>query len=144
MHTETTEANRPNIVEALTEQHPDKIVIRPGQAPRPEDFAEIQQAIRESKEGKEKRQEYRARLKKFATRLFDFDAKIEDPLPVWSINGIKVSTAGNLTTVSAQSKTGKSALMDAFMAAVLLSSGFQDAAPRRGTGKGRGNRHRDR
>ncbi len=52
-------------------------------------------------------------------RLFSPLAKFAKPEPVFHVNGIAISTAGNLTAISAAVKTGKSAFVSAMIASTM-------------------------
>jgi hypothetical protein len=54
-------------------------------------------------------------------RAFDVKKTIEKPAPIFSLAGTCISTAGNLTTITSQAKTGKSALIGAMMAAAMTT-----------------------
>jgi hypothetical protein len=68
-------------------------------------------------------------------RLFDVAQQPDEPVPRYSINGIPVSTAGNLTVYSAAPKSGKSAIVGAKQAAVMSNGrdgdflGFSSSNP---------------
>jgi len=57
------------------------------------------------------------------------EKKIPKPLPTISINGAAIAAPGNITGLSAQSKTGKSAINGAFIAGCLNDSGIIESFP---------------
>lgn len=58
-------------------------------------------------------------MERVEARIFDHRASFPRPEPVFSINGIAVCTRGNLTSISAQVKAGKSAQVSAMIAATM-------------------------
>lgn len=58
-------------------------------------------------------------LDRAKARLFNHDLRPEEPEPRFLVNGISVSTPGNLTAISAPAKSGKSAWLGAMMAAAM-------------------------
>ena len=60
-------------------------------------------------------------------RRFDQRSPPPKPTPILTINGKPISTSGNVTVVSAQAKSGKSAVLGA-MTGALLSEEFTDPA----------------
>lgn len=60
-------------------------------------------------------------LKRIEERVFNFAVPPEEPKPRFLINGRPVCTAGNLTTVIAQSKVGKSSYIAAIIAAAICA-----------------------
>lgn len=64
-------------------------------------------------------------LAKLDKRRLHLSEPPSKPVPVYSLAGQQVSTAGNLTVISAQAKAGKTAVMGALLASVL---GAEDGA----------------
>lgn len=58
-------------------------------------------------------------LAMLAARQFDPDAEPPPTVPVFTLAGICISTAGNLTAITAQAKVGKSAFLAAMIAASM-------------------------
>jgi len=56
------------------------------------------------------------------SRIFRADVKPEDLDAVYTLDGKPVSTVGNLTSVTSQAKTGKSAVIGAMIAAAICDS----------------------
>jgi hypothetical protein len=56
-------------------------------------------------------------------RRFDPTRKPPETRSVYRMAGVTISTPGNLTVISAQAKTGKSALVGAFIASTIVSEG---------------------
>jgi hypothetical protein len=52
-------------------------------------------------------------------RRFDINALHERPSPVFTLNGQSISTAGNLTSIFAQAKAGKSAVVGAIIGSII-------------------------
>jgi hypothetical protein len=52
-------------------------------------------------------------------RAFDFDSHPEKPIPVFMLAGMPLCTPGNITNIQAPPKAGKSAAVDAMLAAVM-------------------------
>lgn len=67
-----------------------------------------------------------------ARREFGVGAAPVRPVPRFTINGVPVSTPGNITSISAQAKSGKSAVIGAFIASAVVA----DAANHAGLGTG--------
>jgi hypothetical protein len=57
--------------------------------------------------------------RRLSERRFDLDRDIIRPEPAFSVAGIGISTAGNLTAISAASKAGKSAFVSAMQASAM-------------------------
>jgi len=51
-----------------------------------------------------------------------------EPVPVFTLCDQQISTAGNLTVISAQAKAGKTAVVGAMLAAILAADGESEAA----------------
>lgn len=58
-------------------------------------------------------------------RKFDPGAEIVKARVVWSLGGVPLSTAGNLTQITAQSGVGKSAVVGAMIAAAMTAPEYQ-------------------
>ena len=58
----------------------------------------------------------------FAAHRFDPSYKPQELRVRFSLNGVPISTPGNLTAITAQAKVGKSALLQGFVAATLTDS----------------------
>lgn len=73
-------------------------------------------------------QEWKDNLtKRLSERRFDLDNDIIRPEPAFCVAGIGISTAGNLTAISAASKAGKSAFVSAMQASAMnIDSGGRD------------------
>src|ERR1043165_8551312 len=57
-----------------------------------------------------------------AARRFDYATEPPPIVPVYTLAGTTISTAGNLTAITAHAKVGKSALLGAAMASVICPS----------------------
>ena len=57
---------------------------------------------------------------KLATREFGVGPVPLKPVPRFSLNGVPICTPGNITTISAQAKTGKTAFVAALIAAAIM------------------------
>jgi hypothetical protein len=71
---------------------------------------------------------------RLAQRAYDPEAELEKPLPRFSIKDISVSTCGNLMTISAQAKAGKTAAIGAMIASTFAHDeadclGFRSSNP---------------
>src|SRR5579883_2092247 len=64
----------------------------------------------------------RRREEEFGRRRFDPGRKIQAIRPIYTLVGRAISTPGNLTTISAEAKSGKSAAMAAMMSSVMVPS----------------------
>ena len=56
---------------------------------------------------------------RLALRVYDPKANLEKPIPLYRIGNVAVCTAGNLTTISAQAKAGKTASIAAMIASTF-------------------------
>jgi hypothetical protein len=56
------------------------------------------------------------------SRLFDYRVKIEEPPPRFSIGSTGISTPGNLTTITAGVKAGKSSFIGAILASTMTTN----------------------
>ena len=65
---------------------------------------------------------------RIVARMFEVDRKIVKPAPVFSVNGIGISTAGNLTAVSGGPKSGKTAVVAAMLASYCTRTQYHRAA----------------
>ncbi len=64
----------------------------------------------------------KARLRgRLRARAFNYAVQPPEPIPRWLINGKAVCTPGNLTNLIAQAKAGKSAVVGAMVAAVMVA-----------------------
>lgn len=57
------------------------------------------------------------------SRRFNPDARYSDPESVYELNRVTICTPGNLTCITAQAKTGKTALLSAMMASTFALDG---------------------
>jgi hypothetical protein len=61
-------------------------------------------------------------IKRLETRIYSAAVKPEEPSPRFYLNGIQICTPGNLTTVSAHAKAGKSAAIGAMIASTFSTT----------------------
>lgn len=62
-------------------------------------------------------------IERLAARIYSPQVKPVEPMPRFFLAGVQVSTAGNLTTISAQAKAGKSAAIGAMIGSTYAASG---------------------
>lgn len=67
-----------------------------------------------------------ATAEKLESLCFDFDTPPPKPPPILSIAGRTIATEGNISTISAQAKAGKSALVQALLASRLTDDKMLD------------------
>jgi hypothetical protein len=61
-------------------------------------------------------------IERLEARIYSAQVKPVEPMPRFFLAGVQVSTAGNLTTVSAQAKAGKSAAIGAMIGSTYAAS----------------------
>jgi hypothetical protein len=61
-------------------------------------------------------------LERLEARIYSAQVKPIEPMPRFFLAGVQVSTAGNLTTISAQAKAGKSAAIGAMIGSTFAAS----------------------
>ena len=93
-------------------------VMRKAGNPRCDDWREAAEAVGRNLNGNPS-----ALREKLAVRRFDFARRPEKPIPVISLGGHPISTAGNITNVQAKAKAGKTAGFSGIIGAACCQDG---------------------